>query len=64
VELERPEIAATVEEFLTAAEDCEAAVEIVDVPQGHHGFETIDHTEEAREAVARAARAVLGHLEG
>jgi pimeloyl-ACP methyl ester carboxylesterase len=64
VELERPEIAATVEEFLSAAEDCEAAVEIVDVPQGHHGFETIDHTEEAREAVARAARAVLRHLDG
>ncbi|GGT05038.1 esterase [Streptomyces kurssanovii] len=64
VELERPEIAATVEEFLTAAEDCEAAVEIVDVPQGHHGFETIDHTEEARDAVARAVRSVLGHLRG
>ncbi|MGW7286509.1 alpha/beta hydrolase [Streptomyces sp. NPDC054847] len=64
VGLERPEIAATVEEFLTAAEDCEAAVEIVDVPQGHHGFETLDHTDEAREAVARAVRSVLGHLRG
>jgi dienelactone hydrolase len=62
VELERPEIAVTVEEFLTAAKECDAAVEIIDVPQGHHGFETIDHTEEARDAVARAARSVLGHL--
>lgn len=52
----------TVEEFLTAAKDCEANVEVIDVPLGHHGFETIDHTEEARDAVDRAVRSVLGHL--
>ncbi|MFI2371673.1 alpha/beta fold hydrolase [Streptomyces sp. NPDC018833] len=62
VELEIAEIAVTVGEFLAAAEDCDAAVEIVDVPGGHHGFETIDHTEQARDAVTRAVRAVLGHL--
>ncbi|GGW24229.1 alpha/beta hydrolase [Streptomyces xantholiticus] len=62
VELEVAELAVTVEEFLAAAEDCEAAVEIVDVPGGHHGFETIDHTEQARDAVTRAVRSVLGHL--
>ncbi|MFC6061158.1 alpha/beta hydrolase [Streptomyces ochraceiscleroticus] len=61
---ERPEVAATVEEFLTAAADCGAAVEVVDIPQGHHGFETRDHTDEARAAVERAARSVLGHLRG
>ncbi|KPC58528.1 alpha/beta hydrolase [Streptomyces chattanoogensis] len=60
--LERPEIAATVEEFLTAAEDSRADVEVIDVPQGHHGFETTDHSEEARRAVRRAVRSVLGHL--
>ncbi|GHG47197.1 alpha/beta fold hydrolase [Streptomyces griseocarneus] len=64
VELERPEIAATIEEFLTAAAGCEAAVEVVDVPLGHHGFETLDHTDAARDAVDRAVRSVLGHLEG
>ncbi|MFF4159764.1 alpha/beta hydrolase [Streptomyces sp. NPDC001678] len=64
VELERPEIAATVAEFLTAAEKCAAAVEIVDVPLAHHGFETLDHTEEARRAVERAMGAVLGHVRG
>ncbi|MDT0451079.1 alpha/beta hydrolase [Streptomyces hesseae] len=64
VQLERPEIAATVVEFLTAAEKCAAAVEIVDVPGGHHGFETLDHTEEARRAVERAMGSVLGHLRG
>ncbi|MDT9683912.1 dienelactone hydrolase family protein [Streptomyces sp. TRM76323] len=64
VERERPEIAATVEEFLTAAADCGAAVEVVDVPGAHHGFETVDHTDEARGAVERAARTVLDHLRG
>ncbi|MGW0778582.1 alpha/beta fold hydrolase [Streptomyces sp. NPDC002835] len=62
VELEIAEIAATVEEFLTAAGDCEAAIEIIDVPGGHHGFETIDHTAETRSAVTRAVDSVLGHL--
>ncbi|WP_078901683.1 dienelactone hydrolase family protein [Actinacidiphila yeochonensis] len=62
VGLETAEIAATVEEFLTAARRCGAAVEVVDVPLGHHGFETADHTDEAREALDRAVRSVLRHL--
>ena len=62
VELEQPGIAATVAEFLAAAEDAGAAVEVVDVPLGHHGFETIDHTEPARAAVRRALGSVLAHL--
>ncbi|MEV5444703.1 alpha/beta hydrolase [Streptomyces sp. NPDC052644] len=62
VELETPEIAATVAEFLGRADECGAAVEVVDVPGGHHGFETVDHTDEARAAVADAARRVVGHL--
>ncbi|MFI9202087.1 alpha/beta fold hydrolase [Streptomyces sp. NPDC053048] len=62
VGLEMPEIAATVEEFVTAAEDCGAALEVIDVPLAHHGFETIDRTEQTREAVRHAVRSVLGHL--
>ncbi|WP_149182764.1 alpha/beta fold hydrolase [Streptomyces sp. TRM49041] len=61
---ESPEIAATVEEFLTAAAGRAVPVEVIDVPHGHHGFETIDHTEEARRAVEQAVRSVLGHLRG
>lgn len=64
VERERPEIAVTVEEFLTAARHRGTDVELVDVPQGRHGFETVDHGEPARRAVDRAMRAVLGHLRG
>ena len=61
-ELERPEIAATVDEFLAAAGKSGAAVEVLDVPGAHHGFETIDHTEPARDAVRSALRSVLAHL--
>ncbi|MDT0611182.1 alpha/beta fold hydrolase [Streptomyces lancefieldiae] len=57
--LEMPEIAATVEEFLTEAENCGAHVEVVDVPHGHHAFESVDPTDESREAVRRAMRSVL-----
>lgn len=52
------EIAATVEEFLTAADRCWADVEVVDVPEGRHGFETLDLTDEARDAVRRAVEVV------
>ncbi|MFD8733894.1 alpha/beta fold hydrolase [Streptomyces sp. NPDC059618] len=62
VELERAEIAATVEAFLAAAKECDADVEVIDVPGGRHGFETTDRSEQARDAVERALRSVLGHL--
>ncbi|OWA13504.1 alpha/beta hydrolase [Streptomyces sp. CS113] len=61
---EMPEIAATVEEFLAAAKDRGADVEVIDVPNGHHGFETIDVTDESRAAVRHAIRTVLGHAFG
>ncbi|MFG3081686.1 alpha/beta fold hydrolase [Streptomyces parvulus] len=61
---EMPEIAATVEEFLTAARDRGADLEVIDVPHGHHGFETVDHTDEARAATRHAMRAVLRHTFG
>ncbi|MFI2780494.1 alpha/beta fold hydrolase [Streptomyces sp. ALB3] len=60
--LETTAVAATVEEFMTAARTCGAAVEVVDVPNGHHDFETVDRTDESREAVQRAMRTVLRHL--
>ncbi|MFD7919924.1 alpha/beta fold hydrolase [Streptomyces sp. NPDC059740] len=59
---ESPEIAATVKEFLEAAADCGAVVDLVDLPEAHHGFETVDPVEAARQAVHRAADTVWGHL--
>ncbi|MFJ6886214.1 alpha/beta hydrolase family protein [Streptomyces californicus] len=58
------EIAATVEEFVAEAARCAANVEIVDVPEGRHGFETLDPTDAVRAAVLRAVDAVLDRLRG
>ncbi|MFJ3302304.1 alpha/beta hydrolase [Streptomyces sp. NPDC086549] len=60
--LETPQIAATVERFVNAAEEAKAPMEIIDVPHGVHGFEIYNRTDESREAVTRAVRTVLGHL--
>ncbi|HEY0360519.1 MAG TPA: dienelactone hydrolase family protein [Mycobacteriales bacterium] len=59
---ENPDIAATVEAFVAAASACAARLEIIDVPDGHHGFDNLDHTEQSRDAVERAVETVLGAL--
>ncbi|GAA2568735.1 MULTISPECIES: alpha/beta fold hydrolase [Streptomyces] len=61
---ETPGIAATVEAFVTAAQECGAHLELIDVPNGHHGFETLDAPEEVRPALRRAMRSVVTHLTG
>ncbi|WP_393072957.1 alpha/beta hydrolase [Streptomyces sp. LN704] len=61
---ETPEVAATVEAFVTAAEDCGTHLELVDVPNGHHGFETRDASEETRLALRHAMRSVVTRLTG
>jgi dienelactone hydrolase len=62
VGLERPPIAATVTAFIDAASACGAHLEIIDVPNGQHGFDALDHTDESRQAVSAALNSVLGHL--
>ncbi|MFC7220085.1 hypothetical protein ACFQLX_18225 [Streptomyces polyrhachis] len=57
-----PEIAATVEEFLSAAKECEAAIEVIDLPEAHHGYETQDPTDTFRAGLRTAMHAVLAHL--
>ena len=52
----------TVAEFLAAAEETTADVEVIDLPGGEHGFEAVDRSEAALRAVERAMRSVLGHL--
>ncbi|MFF8675208.1 alpha/beta fold hydrolase [Streptomyces sp. NPDC015242] len=61
---EAPGIAATVEAFVSAAGSCAARLELIDVPNGHHGFETLDAPEETRPALDRAMRSVISHLTG
>lgn len=58
VGLEDPEIAASVEQFLAAAAEAGVPVEVIDVPNGHHSFDVLDHTDESREAVQRMVERV------
>ena len=57
--LEREELAGPVAEFVSASG---AALDIIDVPKGHHGFDMIDHTEESRAAVTKALDWAIAHL--
>jgi acetyl esterase/lipase len=62
VGLERPALAAMVEAFVRAAGDRGARLRLIDVPNGQHGFDHLDHTDESREAVTAAVMAVHEHL--
>ncbi|GHA89274.1 alpha/beta fold hydrolase [Streptomyces termitum] len=59
---EHAPFAATVRAFLAAAGEHGTDVEVVDVPEGRHGFETLDPTDASRAAVTRAMAAVRHHL--
>ncbi len=59
---EQPDFAATVTAFVEAARGCDARLEIIDVPDGLHSFDTLDHSAESREAVSRALESVVGFL--
>jgi len=64
VGLEGPDTAATVATFVNAARASGLRLAIVDAPDGQHGFDHLDHTDESRDAVERALAAVLGALTG
>ncbi len=59
---ERPPSADTVEAFTRAARACGARLTIVDVPNGRHGFDMVDHTDESRDAAKPAFDAVLASM--
>jgi hypothetical protein len=56
---ERAELAGPVAEFVSAGG---AALDIIDVPKGQHGFDMLDHTEESRAAVTKALDWAIAHL--
>jgi acetyl esterase/lipase len=60
VGLENPEVADGVRAFVDAA--AKARLEVVDVPQGHHGFDTLDDDDVSRAAIAHALDSVLATL--
>lgn len=59
---ERPDWQAAVDCFLDSAETAGAAVQVVDVPNGQHGFDVLDHTDESRQAVLEATDLVVANL--
>jgi hypothetical protein len=56
---EREELAGPVAEFVSAGG---AALDIIDVPKGQHGFDMLDHSEESRAAVTKALDWAIAHL--
>ena len=54
VGLEHPQIQETVDRLVTLATD----IQMIDVTNGHHGFDTLDHTDESRQAVRAGIAAV------
>ena len=54
---ESPAIAAGVQAFVDAARPT-LRLEVVDVPDGQHSFDTLDHTEESRRAVEIALESI------
>ncbi|PTA42341.1 hypothetical protein [Micromonospora sp. RP3T] len=59
---DRPEVTSTIAAFTAAATRRGLPLHLVDVPDGRHGFDALDHTEESRVAVRAARDALLDLL--
>ncbi|MEU3473145.1 alpha/beta hydrolase [Rhodococcus sp. NPDC006774] len=57
---DRPAFISGVNAFVAAAHA--ANLDIIDVPDGQHGFDMLDHTDESRDAVSRAMAWVVARL--
>jgi len=60
---ERPPIAATVDAFTAEAEIHQVRLTVIDVPEGQHGFDSLDHDETSRAAVNQAMTWVVAALQ-
>jgi acetyl esterase/lipase len=49
-----PDFASTQDAFVDAARGNGVALHVIEVPGGQHGFDSLDHTEESRAAMAQA----------
>ncbi|WP_431931955.1 hypothetical protein [Micromonospora sp. RP3T] len=59
---DRPEVTSTTAAFTAAATRHGLRLHLVDVPDGRHGFDALDHTEPSRAAVRAARDALLALL--
>ncbi|MEV4264746.1 hypothetical protein [Kribbella sp. NPDC049584] len=55
---ELDDVAPTQPPFIDAARAAGARLEVIEVPNGRHGFDVLDHTDESRRAVTAALTAV------
>ncbi|MFG1909600.1 hypothetical protein [Kribbella sp. NPDC048928] len=59
---ELPDVAPTQPPFVEAARAAGVRLQLIDVPNGRHGFDVLDHTDESRAAVTAALDAVTALL--
>ncbi|WP_427893301.1 alpha/beta hydrolase [Kribbella sp. GL6] len=59
---ELPDVALTQPPFVDAARAAGVELRVIDVPNGRHGFDVLDHTDESRRAVGDALAAVTEYL--
>ena len=59
---DRPEVVSATDAFMAVATRRGTPVRVVDVPDGRHGFDMLDHTEQSRDAVRTARDAILTML--
>ena len=57
-----PGLNRTIDEFVSAAEQHELAVELVHQPEGHHAFDVADDSDASREIIGRVLGFLRGHL--
>jgi acetyl esterase/lipase len=61
---EHPGFVAGVDTFLARAAAAGVGVELIEVPEGHHSFDIVDHTDESRAAVREAVEWVCKRQAG
>lgn len=59
---DHPRLNRTIDQFLAAAEADGPPVELVDLPDAHHAFDTVDDTDASRDAIRRILEFLRAHL--
>lgn len=57
-----PDLNRSIDEFVAAAEAAGAPVDLVDLPEAHHAFDTVDDTDASRAAIRRVLGFLREHL--
>ena len=57
-----PDLNQSIDEFSAAADAAGLPVELVELPDGHHAFDTVDDTDASRDTIRRVLSFLRGHL--